>query len=231
MKNHDRIVDEQIQYYRERAAEYDEWFNRQGRYNQGEAHTRQWAGEVATVQQALADFNPTGTVLEIASGTGWWTEQLVPYADALTAVDASPETIAINKAKVNSDKVSYIQANIFEWEPQQQYDVVFFSFWLSHVPPDRFESFWELVRRCLKDNGRVFLIDTLYTPQATSTDQSLNEEMDSTVTRILKNGKTFEIVKLFYSPERLNNALEPLGWACHFEQTVSSFVYGRCHPK
>lgn len=32
------ILQEQIQYYRDRASEYDEWFFRQGRYDRGEAH-------------------------------------------------------------------------------------------------------------------------------------------------------------------------------------------------
>ena len=31
----DPILQEQIDYYRARAAEYDEWFNRQGRYDRG----------------------------------------------------------------------------------------------------------------------------------------------------------------------------------------------------
>jgi len=31
-------------------------------------------------------------VLELAGGTGWWTEQLIRTADRLTVVDASSET-------------------------------------------------------------------------------------------------------------------------------------------
>src|SRR6266511_3494592 len=29
----------------------------------------------------------------------------------------------------------FIRADIFEWVPDRRYDVVFFGFWLSHVPP------------------------------------------------------------------------------------------------
>jgi hypothetical protein len=49
--------------------------------------------------------------------------------------------------------------NIFSWQPEQRYDVVFFGFWLSHVPPQRFESFSALVADCLKPDGRVFFAD------------------------------------------------------------------------
>jgi hypothetical protein len=39
------ILQEQVQYYRERASEYDEWFFRQGRYDRGEEHRQQWFSE------------------------------------------------------------------------------------------------------------------------------------------------------------------------------------------
>jgi hypothetical protein len=35
-------------------------------------------------------------------------------------------------------------------------NLLFFSFWLSHVPPARFEEFWALVRGALKPEGRAF---------------------------------------------------------------------------
>ena len=226
MNKHNNAVNDQIRYYQERASEYDEWFLRQGRYDRGEAHSQQWLSEIATVQRALDAFRPTGKVLELASGTGWWTEQLVKFADSITAVDSAAETIAINQAKLKSDKISYVQANIFEWEPDAFYDVVFFSFWLSHVPPEHFEPFWALVKKSLKENGRVFLVDSLYTPTSTAKDQFLKTAQDTTVKRQLNNGETFEIVKLFYSPKRLTAALDPLGWECHFKASNQFFIYG-----
>ena len=140
--SYDTILHEQIAYYQARATEYDEWFLRQGRYDHGPEHTQEWFQEVAEVQAALADFKPTGQILEFASGTGWWTEQLAPYASMMVAVDASMETIAINKERVQSNKIAYIHTDIFQWEPTQTFDTIFFSFWLSHVPSERFEEFW-----------------------------------------------------------------------------------------
>jgi hypothetical protein len=40
------------------------------------------------------------------------------------------------------DAVTYIAADIFDWQPQHRYDAVFFGFWLSHVPPVTFDEFW-----------------------------------------------------------------------------------------
>ena len=134
------LLQQQIAYYQARATEYDEWFLRQGRYDHGEEHRRQWWSEVAQVQAALEMFAPTGDVLELASGTGWWTEKLVKSADQITAVDAAAETIALNRERVGSDKVTYVQTDIFAWKPPRTFDMAFFSFWLSHVPPERFDE-------------------------------------------------------------------------------------------
>jgi hypothetical protein len=56
-------------------------------------------------------------------------------------------------------RVRFVQADLFGWRPDRRYDVVFFAFWLSHVPPERFESFWALVAECLTPGGRVFFVD------------------------------------------------------------------------
>ena len=47
------LLQEQVDYYRARAGEYDEWFFRQGRYDRGPAHRDSWLAEVAIVEAAL----------------------------------------------------------------------------------------------------------------------------------------------------------------------------------
>src|SRR6476620_8472284 len=92
------VLREQLDYYRERAAEYDQWWLRQGRYDRGPALNAQWFAEAAAVSSALSAFRPAGRVLELACGTGIWTAQLLPFASHLTALDGSPEMLAINAA-------------------------------------------------------------------------------------------------------------------------------------
>jgi 2-polyprenyl-3-methyl-5-hydroxy-6-metoxy-1,4-benzoquinol methylase len=106
------ILQEQVQYYRERASEYDEWFFRQGRYDRGENHRQQWFSEISQVETALWASTPSGDILELACGTGLWTQYLAPLATHLTAVDASPEAIALNQQRVASASVECIIANL-----------------------------------------------------------------------------------------------------------------------
>src|SRR5829696_6237994 len=127
------LLDEQIAYYSARAPEYHE----------GVIPGALGGGEI---EAALDAFRPAGDVLELACGPGTWTPQLLRHADALTAVDASPEMIAIASSRAGrAARVRFVEADLFSWKPDRRYDVVFFGFWLSHVPLERFESFWSLV--------------------------------------------------------------------------------------
>ncbi len=39
-----------------------------------------------------------------------------------------------------------------------RYDTVSFAFWLTHVPPGRFEQFWSLVDQALAPSGRAIFV-------------------------------------------------------------------------
>ena len=140
----DTILREQIEYYRARASEYDEWFLRVGRYDHGETLNQQWFDEVELFMKRLWSLESVEHILELACGTGIWTKELVKLGKHVTALDSSPEMLAINQQKVNHQAVTYHQADIFAWKPTQTYDMVFFSFWLSHVPPERVLPFLQM---------------------------------------------------------------------------------------
>lgn len=224
------ILQEQIQYYRERASEYDEWFFRQGRYDRGEQHRQQWFSEVFEVEAALWAIAPSGDVLELACGTGLWTQHLVSFATRLTAVDAAPEAIALNQQRVNSASVEYIVADLFNWTPNQQFDYVFFGFWLSHIPMEQFAPFWQMVKKALKPNGRVFFVDSLFTQESTARNHAaLNKQ--GYAERKLNNGQTYRIVKIFYEPIQLQELLQSLGWLGQVHATKNYFLYGLFYPE
>jgi SAM-dependent methyltransferase len=222
----DTLLQEQIAYYRARAGEYDQWFLRQGRYDHGPELNQQWFDEAGQVAEALAAFVPTGRVLELACGTGLWTQHLARAASSLTAVDSSPEVIALNRERVGRSDIDYIQADLFAWQPAAQYDLVFFSFWLSHVPPERFVSFWQMVRSALAPGGRVFFIDSLYSETSTAQNHQLEGETATTLSRKLNDGREYRIVKVFYQPEALAAKLVDLGWQMSVQATPTYFLYG-----
>ncbi|MCA9891698.1 MAG: class I SAM-dependent methyltransferase [Anaerolineae bacterium] len=220
----DSILQQQIDYYRARAAEYDEWFYRHGRYDRGPEANKQWFAEVETVREALADFKPAGKVLELASGTGLWTAELLKHPLEMTCVDASPEMIAIHQAKLQNPQITYIQADLFQWQPEDQYDMVFFSFWLSHVPAERLIPFLQTVRKALKPDGRVFILDSRRTPTSTAKDHIIPDSV-TVLERKLNDGKIYQIVKVFYTPEMLQDALVQADLHAEIRQTPEYFIY------
>jgi len=219
------VVDQQIQYYRHRAPEYDDWYYRRGRYYYGPEHARLWKEEIIEVRGALDGLNPSGRILELACGTGLWTQQLTRYDGVLTAMDASPEVLALNKARVGSPAVRYRQCDIFQWDPDETYNFIFFGFWLSHVPPSRFAIFWDLLRQAIAPGGTIFLVDNSYHADSSARNHSV-DPCRMTQRRELNDGRTFEIVKVFYKPDRLTSRLDQLGWSGNLRTTSNFFIYG-----
>jgi ubiquinone/menaquinone biosynthesis C-methylase UbiE len=222
----DTLLKEQIAYYRARAPEYDEWFLRQGRYDRGPQANADWFAEAATVRAALSEFHPEGDLLELACGTGLWTQQLVVSARRITAVDASPEVLELNRGRLNSPAVRYVRADLFTWRPEERFDCVFFGFWLSHVPPRNFSAFWDMVAESLNPGGRVFFIDSKHDPTSTARDHCLEDPAAKTVQRRLNDGREYRIVKVFYTPDGLQRRLHRLGWTVRIRETAHYFLYG-----
>jgi len=220
-----QIVEGQIAYYRARADEYDQWFLRQGRYDQGPEHRARWFQELAIVEIALRGEVRDADVLELACGTGLWTRHLAETNARVVAVDASPEVLAINRARVRSANVEYVEADIFSWKPTGTFDVVFFSFWLSHVPPGQFDAFWDGVRVALRPGGRAFFVDSLLEQSSTARDHGLLDQ-SGVVRRRLNDGREFEIVKVFYDPADLEHRLFQRGWNGSVRTTGMFFLYG-----
>jgi SAM-dependent methyltransferase len=206
------LLAEQVDYYRAIAAEYQD-------------HAIAGTGRRELVA-ALDAFRPAGCVLELACGPGVWTEQLLRHATSVTAVDASPEMLAIASTRVRDERVHFVQADLFKWAPDRRYDLVFFGFWLSHVPLERFESFWSLVRDCLEIDGRVFFVDDGYrTP-----DELICGESSSTIRRRLNDGTAYRAVKVPHEPKQLEKRLARLGWRVTVTPTSGPFFWGAGSP-
>jgi len=227
----DRLLEEQRRFYQARAPEYDEWWQRVGRYDRGADNRHEWQRQVSALDAALTAFDATGDVLELAGGTGWWTERLAGTAARLTVVDASPETLALSRERVGRSDVDYVVADVFEWQPPRRYDVVFFSFWLSHVPRTRFSRFWQLVRSSLQPGGRVFLIDNRTDPIADPRvkDPYVVEYAPDLHLRRLNDGSEWRVVKVMYEPDELGTLLGAEGWYAHIDAT-RWFIYGSAQP-
>jgi demethylmenaquinone methyltransferase/2-methoxy-6-polyprenyl-1,4-benzoquinol methylase len=211
----DEVLTDQVDYYRRRAGEYDVTAY----------------GDVAAARVRIArlvtEMRPTGRVLEIACGTGLWTEALAGLADTVTAIDAAPEVVEIARDRVRSANVSFKVADVFSWGTGGRFDVIFFSAWLSHVPISRFEQFWHSLRGLLAENGRVLFIDEHVDERGK---EAYVPGRDEIVERRLRDGSTFRVIKNFVDPDRLEHRLRRLGWECTIRRDGSDWVCGEARP-
>jgi SAM-dependent methyltransferase len=208
------LIREQIAFYRARASGYDKTSTPPG---------DPLAPYGNQVLDALDRFRPTGRVLEIASGTGSWTPFFLRHATSVTALDSSPEMLRLSGQKISDDRrIRYVEADVFTWEPDATYDVVFFANWLSHVPPARFEGFWRTVHAALAPGGRVFFADE-------ATDAWRHEAVEGddppVVRRSLPDGRTYRVVKVFWDLTELQAKLRSLGWNLELG-TAGPFFWG-----
>jgi demethylmenaquinone methyltransferase/2-methoxy-6-polyprenyl-1,4-benzoquinol methylase len=227
----DDVVQQQIAYYRARAGEYDDWWHRRGRYDRGPEFNAKWFAEAAIVRAALHGLGSLDEVLELACGTGIWTAELLKISRQITAIDASPEVIEINRHRLSSSKVRYVEADLFAWQPEREFHLVFLGFWLSHVPPERLDGFLEKVRRSVRPGGCIFIVDSLFDPGSTAKDHVLTEKHQNWQVRKLNSGREFKVVKVFYEPSDLQAKLARFDFEATARKSGDFFLYAFGHRR
>ena len=208
----------QKRYYELRAPDYNSWTKPSDRLGRG-----LFPSELA--DQVIADLRPRGDVLELACGPGpLFTDQLARHADTVTAVDGSTAMLRLNQQRVANPRVTYVHADLFEWSPSRTYDFVFFGHWLSHIPPTRFDAFWDFVGKCAGDHGRVGFIDE--DERAAGFERERPSTDPSVARRTLSDGRSFDIIKVFWPPQDLEQRLRSLRWDVHIERIAERFMVG-----
>ena len=233
MANDDSRIREQVAYYRERAPEYDDWFYQRGRYDEGERRRREWQAETERAFAILRSLGAVEAALELAGGTGLWTEHLLQQASRLTVVDSSPEALKLARRRVRDDpRATFEVADLFAYRPAHRFDLVSFTFWLSHVPPARFPGFFALLRRSLRPGGMLYAVDQSPTARKQTRGDHLQE-------RTLADGRVYEIVKVYYTAPEAAALFAAHGFQAEVTATPTLWIAvarlegsggGACHP-
>jgi len=210
-----------LAYYEARAPEYDDWYLRRGRYARGPVHDAAWDAELDAAGRWLDALPIRGEIVELAAGTGWWSPLLAEkgelslYDGAQAPLDRARERLVAHQLR------AHLHVRDAWAEPDRQVDAVFTGFWLSHVPRARLEAFLGIVRRWLKPGGTFAFIDSLPDPQSSAVDHPI--PADDTSVRHLDDGRTFTIVKVYYRPAELEDALRAAGFATAEVATTGRF--------
>jgi SAM-dependent methyltransferase len=199
-----------VDYYEARAPEYDDWYLRRGRYERGAIHDAAWNAELDAAGRWLDGLPWHGETVELAAGTGWWSPLLASRGE-LSLYDASPAALDRARERLVAHGLrAHLHVRDAWEEPDRAVDGLFMGFWLSHVPRERLADFLALCRRWLKPGGRLAFIDSLADEASGAEDHPT--PADDLAVRRLDDGREYTIVKVFYEPAELREALETAGF-------------------
>jgi SAM-dependent methyltransferase len=189
-----------IDYYGRRAHEYERIY-----------HKPERQADLARLREHLRRVLTGRRVLELACGTGYWTEAIADAADSILATDASEEVLAVARAKsLDPARVSF--ALVDAYNPLQQlrdFTAGFAGFWWSHIPRARLNAFLDRFHAALVPGARVVFADNRFV-QGSSTPICRTDAAGNTYQlRHLEDGSSHELLKNFPSSQELRGIIEP----------------------
>ncbi|MDP9483745.1 MAG: class I SAM-dependent methyltransferase [Chloroflexota bacterium] len=225
------LATEMIAYYQARAGEYDDWYLRRGRYERGPVHDQAWVAELDVATLWLDSLGWSGEIVELAAGTGWWSPLLATKGE-LSIYDAAEAPLDRARDRLLAHRLrAHIHVRDAWLEPDRAVDGLFCGFWLSHVPRARLAEFLALTRRWLRPGGMLAFIDSRSDSESGALDQpgtSAAEPAPELDRRRLADGREFRVVKVYYEPDELRDALLASGFAsAEVTATPRFFLLGR----
>lgn len=183
-----------LSYYAARAPEYDRVYQKPERQ-----------ADIRTLQQWLPPRFAGARVLEIACGTGFWTQFIAPVASEVVALDAAPETLAIAKSRVSRENVKFLVGDAYALPSNQgRFNAAFLGFWFSHVPKRRQRQFLENLVKPLRLGAKVVFLDNLYVEGSNHPITAEDEEGNTYQERQLLDGSTHRVLKNFPTEDELH---------------------------
>lgn len=188
-------------YYAARASEYDRIYLKPERQN-----------DLRQIEQWLPPIFAGSTVLEVACGTGYWTQFIAPVASRVVAVDAAPQTMRIAQGRVAPGKVEFVVGDAYALPlAGRRYERGFAGFWFSHVPRPRVREFLLGFHAALQPGATVVLLDNLFVEGSSSPISERDAEGNTYQARRLGDGTTHRLLKNFPTEDELRADLEGLG--------------------
>ncbi len=190
------------EYYRRRALEYDRVYDKPER----EADLRELRPWVAS---SLAGRR----VLEVAAGTGWWTDSYADTAAEVTATDVNVATLEVATSRREwPSSVRFFQADAFDLDSiPGRFDAAFVGFFWSHVPLEQLDEFLDRLAGRLQHRARVVIIDNRYVEGSSYPIVRRDLGGDTYQERRLEDGSTWSVLKNFPTPSELRGRLARVG--------------------
>ena len=196
------------QYYSKRAAEYEQIYQKPERQ-----HELEW------LRQRIPQLLANRTVLEVACGTGYWTQFIARKARRIYACDINDSVLEIAAEKpMPKDRVHFSKADAITLEGVPTgCDAAFAGFWWSHVKKSGIEQFVSNLANRLEPGARVVVLDNQFAEGSSTPISRRDAEGNTYQMRHLANGEQHEVLKNFPSGAELTEAVRSVAREAHLE--------------
>lgn len=190
-------IEEMQRYYAARAPSYDDIYALPERQ-----------ADLRWLEQFIPRVFTDRRVLDVAAGTGYWTQFLAREAKSVLAVDVNPETLDLLRGRALGEHVSTSVQDAYALEELSGCNAAFVGFWFSHIPTVRRRAFCKALDAALIPGSPVLFVDNL--PGTLHEIEHVDEHGDGWQRRSLPGGETYSVLKNFPRPGELLDVLEGL---------------------
>jgi demethylmenaquinone methyltransferase/2-methoxy-6-polyprenyl-1,4-benzoquinol methylase len=197
-----------LDYYRRRATEYEAIYARPERQ-----------ADLARLRSMIGGRFEGAGVLEVACGTGYWTQVIASAAKRVVATDLADETLQIARTKKYPGRnVHFVIADAYALgEDLGTFGAAFAGFWWSHVPRERMPEFLRSLHSRLTPGAEVLLLDNIYVEGSSTAIAGIDAAGNTYQMRRLGDGSRVRVLKNFVSEEELRERLAPHAASFRFE--------------
>jgi len=206
---------EMKRYYAERAPYYDAVYDKPER-----------AADIAFLRAWIPAQLAGRRVLEVACGTGFWTQHIIPVAMAVTATDATAEPMAFARLRPGADKADFVLADAYALpEALGRFEGAFAGLWLSHVPRRRVPEFLASLHARLAPGAVVVMIDNNEVQLKDLPIAETDADGDTWQHRPLRDGSVHRVLKNFPSQAELEAMVAGVGEACEHRSLENFWAF------
>jgi SAM-dependent methyltransferase len=196
-------------YYAKRAAEYERIYLKPERQ-----------ADLKTLQTMIAGASTELNLLEIACGTGYWTQFASRSAKSIVATDYNEEVLSIAREKeYGGCPVTFLKSDAyFLGEVIGSFSGALVGFWWSHIPKSRLGNFLYTLHSKLCIGARIIVLDNRYVEGSSNPINRADAGGNTYQVRSLSDGSTHEVLKNFPARNEFIERIAPFSKSCEFTE-------------
>lgn len=196
-------------YYAKRASEYERIYQKPERQ-----------ADLKKLQATLTEVFAGLDLLEIACGTGYWTQFASRSAKSIVATDYNEEVLSIAREKYYGDcPIKFVKSDAYVLdEVEGPFSAALVGFWWSHIPKSKLDDFIQILHSKLFKGATVIMLDNRYVEGSSTLISRTDDEGNTYQIRKLSDTSTYEVLKNFPTKTEFIERIEPLTETCNFRE-------------